>query len=556
MQVSDLDFRELLSFSPSGGPIRFLGQRVLVVDSAAQGLLRKELIDLLGYSAARTVITRSAYAQGWRIAEMVRNELPEVFLHAKEGKVGPMLCALHGFGSILASQRTDGEGSEPLVTTSMVDSIEVEQHHLFFETSEDTVCWSFTGFASGYVSYIQGREVYFIEDKCCGKGDDCCRVVGRYKEKWGDELLPQLSYYQIKSVQTTCNEIARYLAKAEKPIVGSPLEFGFLQDVADYQTVRITAQSPAMQKTLEIAQRIAKVDSSVVITGESGVGKERMAQLIHEKSSRVSRPFLPVNCGAMTETQLDSELFGHAKGAFTGADRDHPGLFEAANGGTLFLDEIGDISLGMQVKLLRALQEKQVRRVGENHLRPIDVRIIAATNRNLREDVSTGRFREDLFYRLCVVELHIPPLRERNDDILPLARKFIVDTAKKMGRDVTGLTYKAADLLLSYRWPGNIRELNNVIEYAIALSAGNKIDVDDLPPQINRAKGNPPDPARTRTLGEVEREYITGVLAATGYNKMRAAKQLDISTATLYRKLKAYGDDTSLLDALSDTDRR
>lgn len=545
MQASDLDFRELLSFSPSGGPIRFLGQRALVMDSAALGLMRKELIDLLGYAAARTVITRSAYAHGWRIADMLKNELPELFLRAKEGKVGPMLCALHGFGSIKESQRSDGEGAEPLVTTSMIDSIEVEQHRLFFETSDEAVCWSFAGFASGYVSYIQGREVYFIEDQCCGKGDDCCRVIGRYKEKWGEEFLPQLNYYQIKSVQDSCIDIARHLAKVQKPIQGRRLEFGFLQDVADYQSVRITAQSPAMQKTLQIAQRIAKVDSSVVISGESGVGKERMAQLIHEKSSRVSKPFLAVNCGAMTDTLLDSELFGHAKGAFTGADRDHPGLFEAAHGGTLFLDEIGDISPAMQVKLLRALQEKQIRRVGENHLRAVDVRIISATNRNLHDDVAAGRFREDLFYRLCVIELHIPPLRDRTEDILPLARRFMAETSQSMGRDVTGFTYKAADLLLSYRWPGNIRELHNAIEYAIALSATNKIDVDDLPPQLHRNQIFSFDPSRNRTLRDIEQEYITSVLASTGHNKMQAAKLLDISTATLYRKLKEYGGDES-----------
>ena len=296
-----------------------------------------------------------------------------------------------------------------------------------------------------------------------------------------------------------------------------------------------------MQKTLEIAQRIAKVDSSVVISGESGVGKERMAQLMHEKSSRATKPFLAVNCGAMTETLLDSELFGHAKGAFTGADRDHQGLFEAASGGTLFLDEIGDICQAMQVKLLRALQEKQIRRVGENHLRSIDVRIISATNRNLHEDVMAGRFRQDLFYRLCVIELHIPPLRERTEDILPLARKFIAKTAKSMGRDVTGITYQAADLLLRYRWPGNIRELHNVIEYAIALSGNDKIDVDDLPPQINHAMAILLEPVKSQKLRDFEQEHITGVLAATGHNKMRAAKQLDISTATLYRKLKEYG---------------
>jgi two-component system, NtrC family, response regulator HydG len=541
MRTADLDFRDILSFSPVGGAIRFLGQRTLLIDSSAQALMRKELIDLLGYTAARTVITRSAYAHGWRIAETVKNELPSVFGEAKQGVLGPLLCALHGFGVIKESRRTDGEGSEPLVQTSLLDSIEVEQHKLFFETSDEAVCWSFAGFASGYVSYVQGREVYFIEDKCCGKGDDCCRVVGRYLDKWGSEINEHLAYYQIKTVGATCEDISRRLAKAEKPLKDMSQEFGFLQDVNDNELVRVMAKSQNMQKTVEIALRIAKVDSTVVITGESGVGKERMAQLIHEKSARSCKPFLAVNCGAMTETLLDSELFGHARGAFTGADRDREGLFEAAAGGTLFLDEVGDISPGMQVKLLRALQEKQVRRVGENRSRPIDVRIISATNRNLQEDVAAGRFRQDLYYRLCVIQLHIPALRERTDDILPLARLFISNIAKTLGRDITGITYKAADILLSYGWPGNIRELQNVIEYAIVLSSSTKIDVDDLPSNVKYTKLNLVDSTRVRTLGEIEKDYIISVLNSMGNNKMRTAKRLDISLATLYRKLKEYG---------------
>ena len=193
---------------------------------------------------------------------------------------------------------------------------------------------------------------------------------------------------------------------------------------------------------------------------------------------------MAVNCGAVPETLLESELFGHARGAFTGAERDRPGLFEAANGGTLFLDEIGEISAGMQVKLLRVLQEREVRRVGENRSRPVDVRVVAATNRDLAEEVAAGRFRQDLYYRLRVIELRVPPLRERREDILPLARVFLAETARRMGRKVTGFTPRAADQLLRYAWPGNVRELENAIERAVALCSGSRIEVEDLPEEL------------------------------------------------------------------------
>jgi transcriptional regulator with PAS, ATPase and Fis domain len=247
-----------------------------------------------------------------------------------------------------------------------------------------------------------------------------------------------------------------------------------------------------------------------------------------------------VHCGAVTETLLESELFGHARGSFTGADRDRPGLFEAASGGTLFLDEIGEVSPGMQVKLLRALQEREVRRVGENRSRPVDVRVLAATNRNLPDEVAAGRFRQDLYYRLRVIELRVPPLRERPADVLPLGHLFLTGTAKRMGRDVTGFTPKAADHLVRYEWPGNVRELQNAIEHAVALCGSRRIDVQDLPEELRLAPPRAVLPGRIRPLEEVEREYIVAAVEALGGNRTRAAAELRIGTATLFRKLKEY----------------
>ena len=263
-----------------------------------------------------------------------------------------------------------------------------------------------------------------------------------------------------------------------------------------------------MRQLVDLARRVAKVDSTVLITGESGSGKERIARLVHEESTRAAGPFIAVNCGAITETLLESELFGHARGAFTGATQDRPGLFEAANGGTLLLDEVGEVSPGMQVKLLRALQEREIRRVGENKSRRVDVRVVAATNRDLAHGVAGGAFRQDLYYRLKVVELHVPPLRERRDDILPLARVLLADAALRMKRKIAGLAPGAADQLLRYEWPGNVRELENAMERAVALARGSRVELEDLPEEVRQAF---PKPVATSGSGAAARRGREGV---------------------------------------------
>jgi transcriptional regulator with PAS, ATPase and Fis domain len=297
-----------------------------------------------------------------------------------------------------------------------------------------------------------------------------------------------------------------------------------------------------MRLIVDLARRVAKVDSTVLITGESGSGKERVARLVHDESTRATGPFIAVNCGAITETLLESELFGHARGAFTGATQDRPGLFEAANGGTLLLDEVGEVSPGMQVKLLRALQEREIRRVGENKNRRIDVRVVAATNRDLAERVASGDFRQDLYYRLKVVELHVPPLRERRDDTLPLARVLLADAALRMKRKITGLAPSAADQLLRHAWPGNVRELENTMERAVALARGTRVELEDLPEEIRQAFPTPVATQGTvRPLEEIEKDYILAALGLNQGNQTQTAGQLRIGSATLYRKLKSYG---------------
>ena len=307
-----------------------------------------------------------------------------------------------------------------------------------------------------------------------------------------------------------------------------------------------------MARLVEMARRVAQVDATVLVTGESGAGKERIARLVHDASSRAPGPFIAVNCGAIAETLLESELFGHARGAFTGASCDRPGLFEAACGGTLLLDEVGDVSPRMQVKLLRALQEREIRRVGENRSRSVDVRLVAATNRDLMRGVEVGTFRRDLYYRLKVVELHVPALRERRGDILPLARVLLASAARRMKRPVPGLAPRAAEQLLSYDWPGNVRELSNAIERGVALTQGDVITLDDLPAEIRRAIPKTPiDGGAVRLLADVEKDYILAALEVNGGNQTRTALQLGIGSATLYRKLKSYGLIPARLSAVS-----
>ena len=286
-------------------------------------------------------------------------------------------------------------------------------------------------------------------------------------------------------------------------------------------------------------------DTSVLLTGESGTGKELVARSIHNSSHRASKPFVPVNCGALPEALIESELFGHAKGAFTDAKTDRKGLFAEANGGTLFLDEIGELPLPMQVKLLRALEERKARPVGGNKEIEFDVRVISATNRDLEQRIEESEFREDLFYRVNVLQLTLPPLRARGSDVVALAQVFLERFAKDAGKAIQGIADNAAAKLMAYNWPGNVRQLRNVIERAVALAQFDNITVDDLPEKIlehrdDRLIVGGHDPDELTTLEDVERRYILHVLKAVEGNKTLAAKTLGLDRKTLYRKLAQY----------------
>jgi DNA-binding NtrC family response regulator/predicted hydrocarbon binding protein len=540
MQASDLDHKELLELDPEGGVIRFAGQRALLVDAVAMGLLRKYLVENFGETAARTVLTQFGFAHGWRMAEAMQAEF-KWDSNEEWQRAGARIHTLEGLFRV-------GEGNRGLLSKEgvmLTASYEAEQHHLHFGRSDVPACWTICGLSSGYISRSSGKEIYVLEDRCIGRGDAACHLIGRTREEWGDERAEELRYFEPERLadclDVSLQRVTETLKTAEQKL---RLHRRALVRVAHDidEPLGIVAKSVAMAQLVDLARRVAKVDSTVLITGESGSGKERVARLVHEESMRATGPFVAVNCGAITETLLESELFGHARGAFTGAAQDRPGLFEAANSGTLLLDEVGEVSPGMQVKLLRALQEREIRRVGENKSRKVDVRVLAATNRDLAHGVASGEFRQDLYYRLKVVELRVPPLRGRRDDVLPLARVLLADAALRMKRKITGLAPDAADQLLRYEWPGNVRELENAMERAVALARGARVQLEDLPDEIRQSG---PRPVATRgkvqPLETIEKEYILAAMELNDGNQTHTAKQLRIGSATLYRKLKSYG---------------
>ncbi|WP_438017790.1 sigma-54-dependent Fis family transcriptional regulator [Sorangium sp. So ce315] len=539
MRAADLDLSELLTVDPRGGELRFSGARAILLDAVAMGLLRKQLIDSVGAAAARAILTRFGFAHGYRTAEAARDELA---LESEQEwrDAGGRIHTLQGMMRL-----APGAGGPLSPGGATVEaSYEAEQHLLHLGRAEAPVCWTLAGFASGYLSCVEGRDLYVIERRCLGRGDASCVFAGRTAEAWGADLEPHLPFFEAHRLDASLRRAAEALGRAERRLK-TRAEALSRAAAAAADAGGLVAASPAMRRVVELARRVAQVDATVLITGESGTGKERVARLVHDASPRRARgPLLAINCAAIPEPLLESELFGHARGAFTGATRDRAGIFEAAAGGTLFLDEVGELPAGVQVKLLRALQAREVRRVGENRSRPVDVRVVAATNRELAAEVSAGRFRKDLYYRLQVVELRLPPLRERREDVLPLARGLLAQAAARMRRPAPRLSPGAADRLVRHAWPGNVRELENAMERAVALAEGRRIETEDLPEEVRSALPAPSAPAvepRVRTLGEVEQEYLLAVLARNEGNQTRAAAELGIGVSTLYRKLKAYG---------------
>ncbi len=538
MRAEDLKLDELITFE--NGVLSFRGRRVVIHDMRAMGQFRKDLVTMLGLADTRRVLTRFGYYWGHTDAAAMQrvftwDSIDELLL------AGPRLHTLQGFTkAVVKSLESDATGRLQM-ELQWYRSGEAEEHLAEIGHADQPVCWMLCGYASGFASFCLDSEVYFVEHSCAAAGDALCQAVGKDRLSWGAEITPHLPYFQISDIHPKILELTQSLRIKTLELERHRQK---LRELGALEAVGIAkVRSKAFHQVLDLAGRVARFDSSVLITGESGVGKEVIARYIHDRSHRADAEFVAINCAAIPESLLESELFGHRAGAFTGAVRDRKGLLEQADGGTVFLDEISEISLPLQVKLLRVLQEREIRRIGENTNRLINVRVMAASNRDLEKAVASGSFRDDLYYRLRVVEIRIPPLRERPEDILPLAR-FIVD--RLSGRlGLANLTLDASCLehLQRYPWPGNVRELENALERAAVLSEDQRIRPAGLPSDVAEpgADATEARPSPLRSLAEVENEHIQTVLRHTGDNRSQTARILGIGATTLWRKLKATG---------------
>ena len=545
----DLHLAELLDFRPDQGIIRLHDQRVVILSAAAMGLLRKELIDTLGLETARRVALRFGFADGYHDAVNLRER--SKWANPVDGlRAGAMLQMLEGIVRVDV-RKVDHDASTGRFEEEVFwhDSYVAEQHVHHYGKASSPVCWSLVGYASGFASACMGKEIYFRETSCLGQAAKHCVAIGRDAESWGADLDIIRADFQAASVgheverlHEAVSKRLKELDRREQLLERRERELNLLRDRINRHAAakHFIAGSQTMQDVLELAARVAPLDTTVLVYGESGTGKEFIVRLIHDQSARAAAPFVSINCAALTETLLESELFGHVRGSFTGAVRDKAGLFEVAGAGTIFLDEIGEMAATVQAKLLRALQEREVRRVGAERSIKVNARVVAATNRDLRAAVDAATFREDLYFRLGAFIITVPPLRDRREDIPPLVHNFLIRAASRMKKDVSSVSADAMKALMNYRWPGNVRELEHAVERAVIVANNPNIRVRDLPPEVTQKSGIRSGDD-TLDLQQQEQVLIERALERFSGNRRKAAEALKISTVTLWRKMKQYG---------------
>jgi two-component system, NtrC family, response regulator HydG len=539
-QFGDLPVELVLRLAD--GEIQLERERMVLTHSHALGALRSELMETLGISRTRGILTRMGFESGRRDAEMARRLVPNASADELL-KMGPALHALEGVAQIVPLRMAIDIGAgffevEALWQRSHEAAIHISTHGLH----DAPVCWIMQGYASGYATALFGGLVLFREIECVGRGDSCCRVVGKLLEKWDEPAALDANLLKPERVADQLVALQEQVAMLRQSL-GSANAGDFM-----------VGASPAFLRAYELLKKVADSRSTVLFLGETGVGKEMFARSLHALSSRRAASFVAVNCGALPEALVESELFGVEKGAYTGADRSRAGRFERAHGGTLFLDEVAELSASAQVKLLRVLQHGEFERMGDVRTRVADVRVVAATNRDLGECVKAGRFRADLYFRLNSFPLTIPPLRERLEDIPLLAAHFIRKVAVRDGKQVAGISEAALKSLLRYHWPGNIRELENVIERAVILTEpGAAIDLSLTPgespfePFSSRPDSSNGNIAAlvahhliggTLTLQDVEAQTIQLAVERSSGNMARAARSLGMSRRQLAYKLQ------------------
>ncbi|CAN7352255.1 sigma-54-dependent Fis family transcriptional regulator [Pseudoduganella sp. LjRoot289] len=451
------DLTKSLHFSPGDGRIWLNGQRMQLLHTTSLGALRRELLESIGADRTRGLLTRVGYSAGSRDAQLLRERWPD----AEPGSLfaaGPRMHSLEGAVKVEPLHfEFDFERGTYHGEFLWHHSSEAEVHTADFGVGTEAACWMQTGYAIGYTSAMIGRLTIYREVECTAMGHKHCRLIGKPADEW-DNVEEDLRFLNAESFVST----TAYGGPGPQQAAVLPGDDG-----RAYGDKEMVGVSSAFNAACHMLKRVAPTAATVLFTGESGVGKELFAYMLHQIGRRKEQPFVAVNCAAIPETLIESELFGVERGAFTGASQSRPGRFERASGGTLFLDEIGTLSLVAQGKLLRALQEGEVERVGGVRSVKVDVRLVAATNVDLREEIRQGRFREDLFFRLNVFPIRLPPLRDRRDDIPLLMGYFMRHYGQKHQRRVTGFTARAVDALLNYHFPGNIRELQNLVERGV-----------------------------------------------------------------------------------------
>jgi len=547
------DLAKRLRFAPSQGRIWLDDQRMMLMHVSSLGALRQELIESLGKETARGLITRIGYQAGARDAEMAKR-LRSAASVMDHFLAGPQLVSLEGIVHCepIALDIDVGSGRY-FGDFALIDCAEAEAHLASYGVGDEPVCWMLVGYACGYTSTFMGRPILWREVECRGMGHDRCRVVGRPVEEWGEADRDDLRFLQIGDfVKWTAAPASSPNATqrlAARPAGGQENSFGMVGISSGFNTV------------CHMVKKVAPTEATVLFLGESGVGKEIFSHNLHRLSKRANAPFIAVNCAAIPEQLAESELFGVEKGGFTGATVSRPGRFERAHGGTLFLDEIGTLSFTAQGKLLRALQEGEIERVGDTRVRKVDVRVIAATNVNLRDAVRDGSFREDLYFRLNVFPVRVPPLRDRRDDIPLMMNWFMQRACKKHGKTITGFRERAVDALINYRWPGNVREMENMIERAVILAddggaldlchlltAGEEVSAATFVVEKNGAlraddrlgEEDALQPSALPALADTEARMLRLALAEANGNLSLAARLLSISRPTLAYRLRKH----------------
>lgn len=507
----DTDLRRLLHFAPEEGAIWLGERRMLLLHTASLAALRQDLISSIGPEQARRIFTRMGYASGMHDAEFARKTRPGLDLDAAF-LVGPQLHMLEGAVRVTPLRMDfDADRGKFDGEFRWDHSWEAHAHRQAFGLAAEPSCWMLLGYASGYTSAFMGRLIVFKETRCTACGDDHCHIEGRPVEEWPDgETLR--AYFESDSLVEKIESL-RLQVEALRSTLAPAGPCGSM-----------VGQSPAFRRAFDLLVKAASTQVTVLLTGETGVGKERFARTLHDLSERHEQPFVAVNCAALPADLIEAELFGVEKGAYTGAHASRAGRFERADGGTLFLDEIGELPMPLQAKLLRALQEGEIERLGSEATRKINVRLVAATNVDLDAAVQARRFRKDLLYRLNVYPIRIPPLRERGGDIGLLAQTLLARFTALHNKRLQGFSERALQALERHAWPGNVRELENIVERGVILAAqGGNIEVEDLFPGRPEPQAAQPDshvgldrrgqlsPGSGTTAGQVEHLLGSGL---------------------------------------------